>query len=171
MIIAQSERLYFKQFCENDIDGFFRLNANIENIRFTGDVAFKDKYETAEFIRNYDHYKRYGYGRWSLYLKQTNEYVGFCGLRYCEQSEEVDIGYRIDQAFWGLGLASEAARTALDLGFSHFHLDNITSRARTDNPASIKVLSKNGFVQTGSETEDGYTWLTFNLNKIDFYLI
>lgn len=171
MIIAQSERLYFKQFCAKDAEGFYRLNANIDNIRFTGDAPFASVEAARNFIEGYDHYERYGFGRWSLYLKDANQYIGFCGLRYTPETDEVDIGYRIDQNFWGQGLASEATKTALDLAFSHFHLEKITSRARADNPASIRVLVKNGFSETGFEHEDGHKWLTFALSKLTFFML
>lgn len=170
MIVAQSDRLYFKQFCPKDVEGFYQLNNNIENIRFTGDKPFASREQTLEFIENYDHYRRHGFGRWSLYLKENNQYVGFCGLRFTEQTGEVDIGYRIDQRFWGLGLASEATHIALDLGFSHYGLELITSRAREDNPASSRVLIKNGFTETGFEIEDGHKWLMFALEKMEYFI-
>lgn len=77
----------------------------------------------------------------------------------------VDIGYRIDQKYWGQGLATEISQAVLAYGFEQLSLAVIVSRARKDNPASIAVLNKTGFVYTSEEQEDGYTWLLFELKK------
>lgn len=171
MIVAQSERLYFKQFCPKDAEGFYQLNAIIENIRYTGDKPFASREQTLAFINNYDHYRLHGFGRWSVYFKQNNQYVGFCGLRYDEHTKQVDVGYRIAQQFWRQGLAYEAAQCALKLGFARFDLDTIVAKAREDNPASIRVLVKCGFEKTGELFEDNEKWHTFALSKSHYLLL
>ena len=40
---------------------------------------------------------------------------------------EIEIGYRLDSAFWNRGLASEATRTVRDHGFRHLKLDYVIS--------------------------------------------
>lgn len=165
-------------FSENDAEGFYRLNLNPDNIRFTGDAPFASINDAKQFIAQYDHYQQHGFGRWSVFLKKglkpslksacTNEpsqYIGFCGLRKNSQNGLVDIGYRIDQQYWGQGLATETSQAVLAYGFEHLSLPIIVSRARVDNPASIAVLNKTGFVKTGEVLEDGFTWLFFELKK------
>jgi RimJ/RimL family protein N-acetyltransferase len=168
MQIAQTKRMTLHRFSENDIEGFYNLNADSRNIRYTGDKSFKSLAQTAVFIKAYDHYQRYGFGRWSLYSKQNGQYIGFCGLRYVQQTKQVDVGYRIMHQYWGKGLATEATRAALDIGFKQYALKQIISRTRQDNPASIKVLLKAGFEQIGNEVEDDHQWLTFCLKRDDY---
>jgi RimJ/RimL family protein N-acetyltransferase len=102
--IFATERLTLHQFSLADAAGFYALNLNPNNIEFTGDKPFADLAQTEQFIENYDQYRKHGFGRWSLYLKKpVPTYIGFCGLRLSEQTGEVDVGYRIDQKYWGKG--------------------------------------------------------------------
>jgi ribosomal-protein-alanine N-acetyltransferase len=59
------------------------------------------------------------------------------------------LGYRIGQDACGRGLASEAVRQLLELAFGRLALARIEAGARADNPGSIRVLQRNGFVQYG----------------------
>ena len=76
--------------------------------------------------------------------------IGFAGLKYLDEMDEVDIGYRFLTKYWGAGLASEAARAVLDFGFRNLHLEEIIGLAVPDNAASIRILEKLGmeFVET-----------------------
>ena len=166
--IAQTKRMTLHRFSEKDVVGFYNLNADPQNIQFTGDESFKDHAQTAAFINSYDHYQRHGFGRWSLYSKQDGQYIGFCGLRYVAKTKSVDVGYRIMHQYWGKGLATEATIASLDIGFKQYDLKQIVSRARVDNPASIKVLLKTGFKQIDSEVEDGHLWQVFSLDRAKY---
>jgi ribosomal-protein-alanine N-acetyltransferase len=59
------------------------------------------------------------------------------------------LGYRVAQSACGKGLASEAVRQLLAMAFSSLGLARIEADARIDNPASARVLLRNGFVQFG----------------------
>ena len=134
------------------LKAFYRLNADPENIRFTGDPPFADVAEAERFIRQYDHYQKHDFGRWSLHLQPQNCYIGFCGLRYQPDTGEVDVGYRIMREYWGKGLATEAAWQSVMMGFEQYGLERITSRAQEANPASIKVAAQAGLCQHRSRT-------------------
>jgi len=58
---------------------------------------------------------------------------------------EGSLGYWLDEAVWGRGLAGEAARAAVDFAFGQLGLQRLTSGHAADNPASGKVLEKLGF--------------------------
>ena len=171
--VIATARTTLHRFSANDAEDFYQLNLNPENVRFTGDAPFASVEQAKQFIANYDHYQLHGFGRWSVYLNpdeasgtsRKSRYIGFCGLRKNSQNGLVDIGYRIDQKYWGRGLATEISQSVLAYGFEHLSLPIIVSRARVDNPASIAVLNKTGFTNTGEEQEDGFTWLFFELKK------
>jgi ribosomal-protein-alanine N-acetyltransferase len=44
----------------------YDLNLNPEVIKYTGDVPFKNIEEARSFIIDYDHYSKYGFGRWAV---------------------------------------------------------------------------------------------------------
>jgi RimJ/RimL family protein N-acetyltransferase len=72
-----------------------------------------------------NHYDRYGFGRWSVFIKDIGDYIGFCGLNYRPAVEEVDLGFRLRRIHWGKGYATEAARGSLIRGFKTYNLAKI----------------------------------------------
>src|SRR4029077_19470141 len=90
------------------------------------------------------HWEQYGFGRWATVYKETNALIGWCGLSYLEDSGAVEIGYAIARAYWGKGLASEAARGSIKHGFEELGLDRIVAVAWPDNLTSRRIMEKLG---------------------------
>jgi RimJ/RimL family protein N-acetyltransferase len=63
-----------------------------------------------------------------------------------------EIGYWLDEACWGRGLATEAATAVRDFAFGVLGLDRLTSGHAFDNPGSGHVLEKLGFRWTDDTT-------------------
>jgi RimJ/RimL family protein N-acetyltransferase len=100
-------------------------------------------------------YRKYGYGRWGMELKETGELIGWCGLKYHPDAHVTDVGYRLPKKFWGQGFASEAALATIKVGFEKIGLQKIVAHARKENSASIRVLEKCGMKITGEGQECG----------------
>ncbi len=97
-------------------------------------------------ISDYDHYKKFGYGRWLVVLKETNESIGWYGLKnQLEDLGIIDLGYRFMKKYWGNGYATEAAKVCLDWGFREAGMNEIIGRVAIGNAASDRVLEKLGF--------------------------
>jgi RimJ/RimL family protein N-acetyltransferase len=73
--------------------------------------------------------------------------IGVCGVDLREDGPE--LGYWLGVAFWGRGLATEAARALIDHAFGDLEHETLISGARVNNPASRRVLEKCGFQWTG----------------------
>lgn len=143
-IIITTERLWLSPFHESDAEVFYNLNNDNEVMRYTGDVAFESVEDSLDFILGYDHYYRYGYGRWTVILQDTEETIGWCGLKYHPDEDYVDLGYRLIRSHWGRGYATEAARACIHHGFEALGLDRIVGRTAKENTASVRVLEKAG---------------------------
>ena len=76
------------------------MNEDWDCIKFTGDVAFKNLEEAENLVKNYDHYQKYGFGRWTVLDKISGEFLGWCGLKYDEELEEYDLGFRFLKRHW-----------------------------------------------------------------------
>lgn len=63
--------------------------------------------------------------------------------------DEAWLSYWIAKPYWSRGFASEAVRAMLRYGFDRLGLKAIKAGYQSENPASGRVLSKLGFVQTG----------------------
>lgn len=83
-----------------------------------------------------------GYGRWSVFDRETNEFVGFAGFR-CEGGvpELIEI---VHERYWGNGYASEAAQAVLDHGFAELGFSVVCAFTRPANERARSLLDKLG---------------------------
>jgi RimJ/RimL family protein N-acetyltransferase len=168
-IIVKTQRLELRQFSLSDSEGFFLLNKDPEVVKYTGDRAFKSIEETRNFIEKYDHYQKMGFGRWSVYHKVSQDYLGFCGLKFSPDKQEVDLGFRFLRKYWNQGFATESARAALKIGFGKYKLQKIVGRAMMANIASHSVLLKLGMKKRFEFEEEGEKWAHYEID-IDHFI-
>lgn len=142
--ILETSRCYLRQLTIDDATHFYELNSNPEVIKYTGDNAFESIDAARQFLQNYNPYQKYGYGRWAVIDKKTNEFLGWCGLKYSPELNETDLGFRFFKKYWNQGYATETAKACLEYGFNQLHLTKIVGRAMEANVASVKVLEKIG---------------------------
>ncbi len=143
-IILETPRLRLREFTLDDVDGMYAINCDPEVIRYTGEDGPLPRKEIARRISEdvLGDYRKYGYGRWAVIYKPDGQLIGFAGLKYLEEMEEVDLGYRFARAYWGKGLATEAAQAVLDYGFRHLDMSRIIGMAMPANKAWFRVLEK-----------------------------
>lgn len=72
-----------------------------------------------------------------------------------------DLGYRIAEEAAGRGLATAAVREVCALAAGDYGLTGLRAAAAEDNPASLAVLARTGFVRTGVTTLAGRPGVTF----------
>ncbi len=166
-IVAETPRLILREMCSADAEPFFRLNADPEVIRYTGDTAFADIEAAKTFLSAYDHYRLYGFGRWALIHKEQQDFIGWCGLKFSPDKNEVDVGYRLFHSQWNKGFATEAALASIDLGFKQFNLPDIVGRCMKENSASIRVLEKCGLSFLREDTCGGEPGLVYRIVNRD----
>lgn len=110
-------------------------------------VALLDWLDTDRVLRRCaENYRRLGHGLWALELKSDARFIGLCGLiaQEIEGVDELEVGYHILPDYRQRGLASEAARGAMDYAFGPLGVDRIVSIILPDNAASIAVALGNG---------------------------
>lgn len=145
--ILETERLYFRELTLGDAQLLKDLNNNPNVIRYVDDGPVKDL-EEAKFILTDIIFPQYPnkMGRWAVHLKANDAFIGWCGLKYINETDETDLGYRFFEEYWGKGYASEAAKAVLDYGVNTLGLHPIIARAAKANKASLNVLKKLGMV-------------------------
>jgi RimJ/RimL family protein N-acetyltransferase len=89
-----------------------------------------------------------GWSEWAVELGDSGRLLGYVGLSephfLPEVMPTVEIGWRLDPDVWGRGFATEAARAALDDGFSRPGLDDVVSIYEPDNKSSGRVMVRLG---------------------------
>ena len=144
-MILETERLILREMESSDAEDMLRLHSHPEVQLHTGEqmiVTFEGIQDKIK--QKTDEYRKYGYGRWVTVLKEGMQFVGWAGLAYLPEFDEVDIGYRFLPEFWGQGLATEASFAILKYGFDQLKLERIVAMAMEENKGSIRVMEKVG---------------------------
>ena len=141
--MLETERLVIRPGTIADAQSLIELNLDPIVMRFTGDQRFNTVSEAADFIEQImvPQFDRFQMGRFFVF-KKDGSFIGWCGLKYFPDTDEVDLGYRFHQKYWSQGFATESARAMMDYGFEELKLDRIIAKAMPENLASIKVLQK-----------------------------
>ena len=168
-IILETPRLLLRKKVVEDAPFFLKLNSDPLVTRYTGDGAFKNL-EEAENIVKYviSQYDKNGYGRWLVANKETGEPLGWCGLKYHDDTQETDLGYRFMQKHWGKGYATEASLACIDYGFKVLKLNRIYGQAMKENIASINVLKKVGMTYLREDLCVGHESFIYELKKENY---
>ena len=163
--IFQTERLYLREFHPDDAFFFYTLNEDPEVLKYTGDAPFSSLQDARLFLEGYDQYQKYGLGRWAVIDKTSEEYLGWCGLKYSPELNETDLGFRFFRKYWGQGYATEAAQACIQHGFEQLQLEMIVGRAMSANIASVKVLEKAGMKFQRTMNFDGHDGVYYQITK------
>lgn len=99
--------------------------------------------------RQLTHWETHGYGWWAVQPKDHPELIGWNGLQYLPETDEVEIGYLLSKPFWGRGLATEGGHVGMRFGFETLGLETIVGLVHPENAASAHVLEKLGMTGTG----------------------
>ncbi len=142
-VIFTSKRLVFRQFNIDDAALIHRMNSDPLVLKYVHELPSTPE-RALERLQNsiLPHYDQYGYGRWAVQLKEGNDFIGWCGLKFRPERKETDLGYRFIPSYWGYGYASEAAMACLEYGFHHLLLTRITATAHVENTASLHIIQK-----------------------------
>ena len=163
-VIIETNRLLLRTFTELDANLIYELNLDPEVTRYTHDPV-KDLAHASEILEKViiPQYVLYNHGRWAVHIRSTIEFLGWCGLKYRPELNEIDLGFRFKKEGWGKGYATEAAYASIEYGFKKIGLQRIVARAEIENIGSWKVLEKCGMSYIGDEEVDGYPVKTFEI--------
>lgn len=144
----QTENLYLRRFTLDDADAFWPLVSMPEIIRYTGEQAQTSIDDVRNILstRPIRDYATHGFGRMACIEKSSGRLVGFSGLKFLDELNEVDIGYRFLPDCWGKGYATESARVLMQHGANEHGIKRIVGLVHPDNVASARVLEKLGLV-------------------------
>ena len=105
--------------------------------------------------RNLRRYRELGFGLWAVIHKQDSVMIGDCGLtmQCVDGIAEMEIGYHISRAYWGQGLATEAAIACKQYAFDALQRDRVISWMGPANLASRRVAEKVGMQLEKTSTD------------------
>lgn len=154
MPILETDRLSLRVFAPADVDAFAAICGDPEVMRYYREPWTREIAE--RFIRSHIRRQdRRGYSLWAAIDREDARLIGFCGLveQSVEGVEEIEVGYMLDQRYWGRGLATEAALGVHEYAHGALGLTRLISLIDPRNLPSIRVARKTGM---GYEREVEY---------------
>ncbi len=139
-------RLRLRQWCAADRQPFAELNADPRVMEYfpapldrAASDAMADRCQSLIAER--------GWGLWAVQLLQEpRAFIGFVGLNIPTAnlpcSPCVEVGWRLAMPYWRRGLALEAARGALQVGFETLELDEIVAFTAVQNRRSRALMER-----------------------------
>jgi ribosomal-protein-alanine N-acetyltransferase len=163
-ILLETDRLVLRELQMSDASAFFVMDNNPKVHEYLWNKPTQKIEETIEIIASVrKQYLENGIGRFAIILKDTEEFIGWSGIKFNTEkvNEKVnfyDIGYRLEERFWGKGYASEASMAWLQYGFETMNIKKMEAAAHAENSASNRILQKMGMQQTNQYLEDKVLW-------------
>jgi RimJ/RimL family protein N-acetyltransferase len=147
MKILETDRLILRHLLPDDLDRLFTLYSDPEMRRYfpEGTLTYEETKEELEWFLN-GHPKHPELGLWATIHKESNQFIGRCGLLpwTIEGQYEVEVAYMIAKEYWRQGLGTEATRAILQYGFEHLGLSRLICMIDPSNTASRGVAEKIG---------------------------
>jgi ribosomal-protein-alanine N-acetyltransferase len=108
----------------------------------------RDVAETLEFLGRCERaWKDESAFPWSLWLKDTAEFVGLIEIRV--RGHAVDLGYALSRRWWRQGLMSEALASVVQWALAQSDIYRVWATCDVENLASARVLERAGMEREG----------------------
>jgi len=146
-IVLETGRLVLREFTPADAGLLVELDSDPAVMRFLtgGEPTARDYIEQTMLPSLIEDYVRHpGFGVWAAH--DDTGFVGWFELRPAGDSPpgEVVLGYRLRQAAWGRGYATEGGRVLLHRGFAELGVRTVVAETMTVNTGSRRVMEKLG---------------------------
>ncbi len=164
----ETERLLLRKMTEADADSVFAMRSDADVMRYIREPQKRG--EALNWIKlvssRWDGEK---IGFCSVFLKSTNQFVGWCGLWRLKETGEIEVGYALFKEFWGKGFAGEASEAFLEYGFTELNLPKIVACANPNNLNSRRVMEKLEMTFDHIGKYYGRDLVHYSITKQDFF--
>jgi RimJ/RimL family protein N-acetyltransferase len=161
LIVLETDRLVLRHLTLNDATFIVELLTDPSFLRFIGDRGVKDKQSARQYLLKgpIASYEKNGFGLNLVFLKESGDPIGICGLLKRDTLPDVDLGFAFLPAHWRKGYGREAASAMLEHGQRAHGLKRIVAITSPENLASIGLLEKIGLkyealVRLGSDPKE-----------------
>ena len=154
----ETDRLILRDFSPEDAGDLAACRADERSWRYydpPGDV-FEGARQHVQMFVDWQHAEPRTHFQLAITLKDTRRLIGDCGLRQRAElpfgetaSNEGDIGYELDPAYWGNGYATEAVLAIVAFGFGELGLHRIWTACVSENERSWRLMERIGMRREG----------------------
>lgn len=122
----ETKRLILKPIDPSHLDDLFALRSDPEVMKYIGETgATQTREEVKNFIQcGTGYYEQYGLDFFSVYEKETGDFVGQAGLFHVGfnvKQSDIELAYRLHTKYWNRGYATELAKTLMNMDLINYH--------------------------------------------------
>lgn len=157
MRVIETQRLVLDELTTDDAEFILELVNEEPFVRFIGDKGVRNHDDACQYILTgpVASYERHGHGLYRVALKEGMVPIGICGMLKRDGLDHPDLGFAFFERHWFRGYASEAAAAVLEHSRTSLGHRRVLAITSPDNAASIRLLTKLGFVLEGSKRLPG----------------
>lgn len=158
--VTETKHCILRETTEEDLDAFYRIYSEPSITRYMENL-FEDREKERAYIAQYREniYGFYGFGIWTVLLKETGEIIGRAGLDMREGFEEPELGFLIGVPWQGRGLGQEVCEAILFYAKAALECTQVQAMTEPENEVSLKLLGKLGFSAEGEYAIGDITYL------------
>jgi len=148
--ILETDRLFLREFVDEDYGDLCEILQDKE-VMYAYEHSFSDDEVKSWYNKLIvGHYAKHGFGLWAVISKESNEFLGQCGLTIQDLNgnEYLEIGYLFKKKHWHKGYAVEAALDCKKYAFEKLNAGSVFSIIRESNTASQNVAKRIGMKKT-----------------------
>lgn len=172
----ETERLLIRPLVLSDAEAMFAMDNNPIVHKYLWQQPTQIIEETIKIIEYVQkQYEENKIGRFATILKETDEFIGWTGIKFVNDHVEkgntnfYDYGYRLDEKFWNKGYATEASKAWLEYGFNQMNIKEMKAYTHAENGASNHVLQKVGFnFIEDYPDKDGVIWKWWQMESTKY---
>lgn len=165
--MLETDRLILRPLEEKDVDAIFAMRSDVEVMRFIREP--QNRNESVSWVKLVSsRWETEQIGFCAVIDKETDKFLGWCGIWKLKETDELEVGYAIEKKFWKKGYATEAAAECLRYAFEKLNADVIVAVALPANAASRRVMEKLGMRYDYTGEFYGRELVHYSITKEEF---
>jgi len=148
-VIFETPRLVVRELTDDDAEGLYDMHRHDEVMRWLDATPSTGVAEELARMEGWRARCSDPYGFFAICERSTQRLVGVLVFKPFDDKPHIDLGWRLNPAYWGRGYATEAARGAVDRAFGELGLDELAATTLPHNARSRAVMERLGMTYAG----------------------
>lgn len=176
-VILETERLIFRPLLIDDVDILFKIDSNPNIHEYLWKKPTTDINQTKFIINSIQgQYLKHKIGRYGIVLKETNELIGWGGLKFNENmvnnhTDFYDIGICLDESQWNKKLGFEIFHTWVKYFFENMNLPKVYAYTQINNSGSNKLAEKIGMRLKEDFFYENENWNWYEMGLLTYQML
>ncbi len=150
-VFLSQQKIILRPIAVHDTDWFIKIYSNPIIMREIYDGSIMPREAAIDRVNQFlQNWQIHQFGVWMITAKDDpSKIIGYCVFRYFEKINptldgKIELGYILDQPFWGKGYATQAVKHCIEIGFELHHFNRTLATILPQNIASQKIVLKAG---------------------------